>query len=90
MSKKLYVGNLPTSTCKDTLSQMFSVYGQVKTIDLPHHSITGGFMRFACITMVSELEAQSAIRELNGAVYGDNLMKVERWRTTERHRFFFR
>ena len=90
MSKKLYVGNLPTSTCKDTLSQMFSVYGQVKTIDLPHHWITGGFMPFACITMASELEAQSAIRELNGAVYGEKPMKVERWPTTERHRFFFR
>jgi len=47
-------------------------------------------MPFACITMASELVAQSAIRELNGTVYAERPIKVERWRTTERHRFFFR
>ena len=90
MSRKLYVGNLPNSTSKEALFTTFELHGGVESIDLRGNPATGDFMGFACITMTSALGAQSAIRKLNGTVYDGTPMKVERWPTTERYRFFFR
>jgi RNA recognition motif-containing protein len=89
MSRKLYVGNLPHSASEETLSAIFESYGKVKSINIISQLDKGKATCFASLSMTSGFEAQTAIRELNGTAYGGNVMKVERWPTTDAHQYFF-
>ena len=81
MGKKLYVGNLPDSATEQDLSDKFSTYGTVKSVELITDRVTGRTKGFGFIEMASEAAAYAAIDSLNGTDYDGRPMKVNEART---------
>ncbi len=81
MSRKLYVGNLPDSATEQDLSDKFSTYGTVKSVELITVRVTGRNRGFGFIEMASKAAAQAAIDSLNGTDYDGRPMKVNEART---------
>ncbi len=67
MGRKLYVGNLPYSADQQSLTEIFSRWGTVDSVNVIADSDTGRSKGFGFIEMSSDSEAQKAIQELNGA-----------------------
>ena len=76
MSKKLYVGNLSYDVDQDTLTELFSAYGTVESVNLISDRATGQSKGYAFIEMGSEGEAQAAIAALNESDQLGRAMKV--------------
>ncbi len=76
MSKKLYVGNLSYDVDQDTLTELFSAYGTVESVNLISDRATGQSKGYAFIEMSSEGEAQAAIAGLNESDQLGRAMKV--------------
>lgn len=64
--KKLFVGNLPFSTTEESVSSLFSQYGEVVEAKLITDRMTGRSKGIAFVTFQTEEEANSAIEALNG------------------------
>ncbi len=67
MGRKLYVGNLPYSADQQSLTEIFSRWGTVDSVNVIADRDTGRSKGFGFIEMSSDSEAQKAIQELNGA-----------------------
>ncbi len=67
MGRKLYVGNLPYSADQQSLTEIFSRWGTVDSVNVIADRDTGQSKGFGFIEMSSDSEAQKAIQELNGA-----------------------
>lgn len=65
--KNIYVGNLPFNVTEDELRSLFTGYGQVTSVGLPHDRYSGKGRGFGFVEMPNDEEAQKAIRELNRA-----------------------
>jgi len=76
MSRKLYVGNLPYSATESELSNKFTEFGTVETINLITDRDTGHSKGFGFVEMASEAEAKAAIAGLNGKDYEGRAMNV--------------
>ncbi len=76
MSRKLYVGNLAYSVTETALSNKFSEFGTVESINLITDRDTGRSKGFGFVEMGSEAEAKAAIAELNGVDYDGRAMNV--------------
>ncbi len=81
MGRKLYVGNLPDSATEQDLSDKFAAFGTVKSVKLIIDRGIGRIRGFCFIEMMSEVEAQAAIDNLNGTNYEGRSMKVNEART---------
>jgi len=81
VSRKLYVGNLPDSATEQDLSDKFSTYGTVKSVELITVRVAGRNRGFGFIEMASKAAAQAAIDSLNGTDYDGRPMKVNEART---------
>ena len=68
---KLYVGNLNYSVDSKKLEELFSNYGEVKSIKI----IEG--KGFGFIEMSSQAEAEQAKKELNGTEFEGRTLKVD-------------
>ena len=66
MSNKLYVGNLPYSVDKQTLTDLFAEWGTVESVNVITDRDTGRSKGFAFVEMSTSSEAQAAIKELGG------------------------
>lgn len=66
MGKKLYVGNLSFNMDDQSLSDLFSQYGQVESARIITDRETGRSKGFAFVEMSSDSEANAAIDKLNG------------------------
>ena len=74
MGKKLYVGNLSYSTTEASLSEAFSAFGEVVSVNLITDQMTGRSRGFGFVEMVDDAAAKAAIEGLNGKpVDGRNL-----------------
>lgn len=51
MATRLFIGNLPDNTAEDDLQRAFSIYGQIKNLDLKSKSAVGTEKKFAFITI---------------------------------------
>ena len=63
MAQKLYVGNLPFSVTSDDLQDLFSQYGEVRSVNLITDRDTGRPRGFGFVEMEN---TQAAIDALNG------------------------
>ena len=73
--KKLYVGNLPFDTDEEQVRELFSTYGDVKSVDMINDRDTGRFRGF-CFVAMDNSEADAAIQALNGYSFGGRPLKV--------------
>lgn len=76
MGKKLYVGNLSYSMDDQSLTNLFSSYGNVESTRVITDRETGRSKGFAFVEMSDESEAQSAIEKLNGTEQSGRAINV--------------
>jgi cold-inducible RNA-binding protein len=83
MEVKLYVGNLSFSTTEEELRTLFTQAGTVASVDLIKDRDTGSSKGFAFVTMSTQVEAEQAIKSLNGYSLGNREIKVNAARPRE-------
>ena len=83
MGKKIYVGNLPFSATNESLSEMFSSYGQVDSSKIVTDRDTGRSKGFGFVEMSDSAAADSAIEKLNGSDLGGRSLTVNEARPME-------
>lgn len=77
MSKRLYVGNLSFETTEDTLTAAFERDGRkVASVSIMKDRDTGSPRGFAFVEMVSDGDAQSAIKALDGKDIDGRALRV--------------
>ena len=73
--KKLFIGNLPTSTSEQDIQNLFSAFGTVRSSKLVMDVFSGQCKGFGFIEMEGH-EARAAIAGLNGKDFNGRPMKV--------------
>jgi RNA recognition motif-containing protein len=73
--KKLFIGNLPTSTSEKDLETLFSEFGTVRSSKLVMDVFSGQCKGFGFIEMEGH-EARAAIAGLNGREFNGKPIKV--------------
>ncbi len=73
--KKLFVGNLPTSTNEKEITELFSEFGKVRSIKLATDVFSNTCKGFGFIEMEGH-EARAAIAGLNGKDFGGRPLRV--------------
>ena len=74
--KNIYVGNLNFQTTEDELRNLFGKHGNVERVSLPKDNVTGKPRGFAFVEMPDDVEAERAIRALDGTTLGGRTLKV--------------
>ena len=74
--KNIYVGNLPHGTTEEELRSLFGKHGRVERVSILHDHATGRSRGFGFVEMPDDVEAERAIRALNGATLGGQALKV--------------
>lgn len=83
MGNKLYVGNLPFSTTENELQDYFAQAGPVQEVFLMQDKFTGKSRGFAFVTMTTDEDAQTAVKQFDGASFGGRALKVNEARPKE-------
>ncbi len=73
--KKLFIGNLPSSTTENDITELFSKFGTVRSLNLVTDIFSGQCKGFAFIEMEGH-EARAAIAGLDGKNFNGNSIKV--------------
>ncbi|MGB5440124.1 MAG: RNA-binding protein [Gammaproteobacteria bacterium] len=74
--KKLFIGNLPQDATEDSVREMFSAFGTVRSINVASDIFTGRCKGFGFIEMEGH-EARAAQAALDGnMVEGDKSLRV--------------
>jgi len=73
--KKLFIGNLPTSTSEQDLQSLFAAFGTVRSLKLATDVFSGQCKGFGFIEMEGH-EARAAIAGLNGKDFNGRPIKV--------------
>ncbi len=76
MGKKIYVGNLSFNMDDQTLSDLFSQFGQVESSKIITDRDSGRSKGFAFVEMASDSDASTAIQKLNGTEQLGRAMNV--------------
>ncbi|MCI0498708.1 MAG: RNA-binding protein [Planctomycetales bacterium] len=76
MAKKLYVGNLDYSIDTNTISEWFSAYGTVESVNLVKDRQTDQSKGYGFVEMSTEEEAKAAIEGLNDSERNGRAIKV--------------
>ena len=76
MTRKLYVGNLPWSTTKTALHDLFAQSGEVTSVSVITDRDTRRPRVFAFVEMADDDGARQAISQLNGSVVLDRMIIV--------------
>ena len=84
MSKRLYVGNLSYATTQDTLSSLFSAYGNVVSATIIIDRDTNQSKGFAFVEMEDSAETDKAIAELAGTDVDGRHLRVNYAAETKR------
>ena len=83
MGNKLYVGNLPFNTTENELQDYFAQAGPVQEVFLMQDKFTGKSRGFAFVTMTTDEDAQTAVKQFDGASFGGRALKVNEARPKE-------
>jgi RNA recognition motif-containing protein len=83
MGKNIYVGNLPFSTTKDDLRQVFEKFGQVVSAEVITDRQTGRSRGFGFVEMADDSQAEAAIAGLGGTDLGGRTLTVNETRPRE-------
>lgn len=73
--KKMFVGNLPVDASEKSVTELFSEFGKVRSVQLASDIFTGKCRGFGFIEMEGH-EARAAIAGLNGRNYGGKFLRV--------------
>lgn len=76
MTTKLYVGNISFQAREEDLEEMFTPYGEVKSVRIITDRETGRSRGFAFVEMGSEDEANAAAQAMDGKEAGGRNLKV--------------
>ena len=71
----IFVGNLPFSASEEEIRELFTKYGEVKSVNLITHHKTGE-SRGICFIEMSEEDGGKAIKALDGSEYGGRKLHV--------------
>lgn len=71
----MYVGNLPTDSSEQSVQELFSEFGTVRSIRLVTDVFTGKCRGFGFVEMEGH-EARAAIEGLDGKTYAGNALRV--------------
>ena len=74
--KRLFVGSLPATTTEESLTDIFSKFGTVRSIELPRDIFSGNCKGIAFVEMEGH-EARAAMAGLNGKVLEDKMLRVK-------------
>ena len=78
---KIYVGNLSDKIGKRDLQSAFKEYGKVASVKVKKDAFTGKPKGFAFVVMLSNSEAETAIKNLNGFELKGQILKVREARS---------
>ena len=73
--KKMLVNNLPSDASEDSITQLFSEYGTVRSVYVAIDVFTGKCRGYGTIAMEGH-EARAAIAELDGKSLGGKPLKI--------------
>ena len=73
--KKMFVGNLPTDASEQSVTDLFSEYGTVRSVHLVMDVFSGRCKGFGFVEMEGH-EARAAVAGLNGKTLGEKTLKV--------------
>jgi RNA recognition motif-containing protein len=62
----IYVGNLSSNVTEDIVREAFESFGQVSSVRIIKDKYSGRSRGFGFVEMVEEVQAQAAIKSLNG------------------------
>ena len=77
MGKKLYIGNLGPNADNASLQALFSAFGTVEKAYIVADRQTGESKGYGFVVMSNDVEAQAAIKALDGKKCGDYTVKVD-------------
>lgn len=80
---KLYVGNLSYQTTEDDLREKFEEFGVVNEVNIITDRDSGRSKGFAFVEMENTDEANAAIKEMDGANFGERTLTVNEARPRE-------
>ncbi len=83
MGKKIYVGNLPFNATSESLSDVFSAFGEVGSSKIITDRDTGRSKGFGFIEMNDSDAADKAIEKLHGSDLGGRALTVNEARPME-------
>ena len=83
MEFKIYVGNLPYTVTGDSLKELFSKAGTVKSATVITDKFSGRSKGFGFVEMGSEEEMNAAIKEFDGFEMEGRALKVNQARPME-------
>jgi RNA recognition motif-containing protein len=73
--KKLFIGNLPSSTTEQDITDLFSEYGKIRSLQLVSDIFSGECKGFGFIEMEGH-EARMAITNLDGKDFKGKPLRV--------------
>ncbi len=83
MGTRLYVGNLPFSSTRESLAELFSQYGEVLHATIATDRDTGRSRGFGFVEIEGAEAAQQAINSMNGTDMGGRTLVVNEARPRE-------
>jgi RNA recognition motif-containing protein len=72
----IYAGNIPRETSETEIRDAFEKYGQVTSVTMIKDKFTNMFKGFCFIEMPNKEEAEKAIKNLDGAMFGGRALSV--------------
>ncbi len=69
--------NLPRTTKKEEIAQLFSNYGEIKSCNIIMDKVTGLSKGFGFVEMLNENEANAAIKDLHNKNFGGKKIRVK-------------
>ncbi|MEW5816942.1 MAG: RNA-binding protein [Spirochaetota bacterium] len=76
MANKIYVGNMSYSTTEDSLSEIFSQYGEIVSVNIVKDRYTDQSKGFGFIEMNNAASASAAISALDGYELNGRKLRV--------------
>lgn len=73
---QIYVGNMSYGTTEESLTTLFSQYGEVSSVKIITDRDTGRAKGFAFVAMNDDSAAQKAIDELNGKEVDGRTLRI--------------
>jgi RNA recognition motif-containing protein len=91
MTIKLLVGNISTEANEDLIRNLFSATaGPVNSVDIPQNPKTGKNRGYALVEMNTDLDAEQAVRDLDGAELGGRVMAISVVERTQTKRKWYK
>ncbi|MFK8067773.1 MAG: RNA recognition motif domain-containing protein [Gammaproteobacteria bacterium] len=82
----IYVGNLPYSTEKEELEDVFAEFGEIESIDIIVDRRSGRSRGYGFVSMPNEGEAKEAVETLNGREFDGRNLRVDFSRPKQKNR----